>query len=982
MLLMLLFVSVIEPAQASGAAPSGIRSEALPDTNWRLPVTLSYVDSAHQHRHRFAPETNESPRSVDSIGNVALWTGFGGIRDGCNGAIFATARMANGDLVVGGDFTVCGGASANHVARWDGSSWTSLGTGTAGGGYAPGRVSALVAIGTDLYAGGMFSEAGGVAAKYIARWNGNAWSSVGNGADLNGDVNALAAIGTDLYAGGFFEQAGGAPTYGVARWDGAAWSSLGNGLANGVDTNVYALATIGTDLYVGGDFTLAGGAYAIGIARWNGSAWSSLGTGYPGVNGEVYAIAAIGPDLYVGGSFFEAGGTAAKNVARWDGSTWSGLGAGVGVGFSSVNALAVIGADLYAGGDSYVTQAGGVAANHIAHWDGSVWSSLGIDAGNGVDSVVAALTVIGTDLYAGGYFTQAGGAAANRIARWDGGAWSTLGNDAGNGMDSYVYAMAAIDTDLYVGGDFIHDGNATANGIARLHDGTWSSLEAGLNYSGYSADAYAFAASGTDLYVGGSFTQAGGQAANRIARWNGNAWSSLGSGVENGVNSSVNALAMVGTDLYVGGAHDFTQAGSVAANHIARWNGSTWSSLGIGAGNGVSSSIAGGGSINALATSGTDLYVGGFFDQAGGQAANGVARWDGNAWSALGTGVDNVYALAAIGTDLYAGGSFNQAGGVAANNIARWNGVAWSSLGTGAGNGMNGSVFVLAAVGSDLYVGGYFTQAGGVEANNIARWDGSAWSSVGTGASNGVKSGVNALAAVGTVLYVGGRFGEAGGQVSSNIAKVTFLADELFGNGFEGPPGGDPCANLGRISVGNTPFKWPLQGSGTVTYGDNTSANGIPFTSYTSVWNEGSANPWPGAAALSVRLGLIGTVYLAEAFTAPVDGSVTGTIKWLNNKAGVGYSAASNAASYAISTCAGDFGQPGTQLGPNCSADIASTTGLSATVSNSPVAGVCTLAPGKTYYLNMLQAPLAGIAATSAAFSSCSSNCAPWTLRQ
>ena len=56
------------------------------------------------------------------------------------------------------------------------------------------------------------------------------------------------------------------------------------------------------------------------------------------------------------------------------------------------------------------------------------WVSLG----SGMDgTVIYALAVSGTNLYAGGSFTTAGGVPANHIAKWDGSAWSALGS----GMD-------------------------------------------------------------------------------------------------------------------------------------------------------------------------------------------------------------------------------------------------------------------------------------------------------------------------------------------------------------------------------------------------------------------------------------------------------------------------------------------------------------------------------------------------------------------
>ena len=68
------------------------------------------------------------------------------------------------------------------------------------------RVSALAVSGTDLYAGGSFTTAGGGSANYIAKWDGTAWSALGSG--LNNTVSALAVISSNLYVGGSFTTAG------------------------------------------------------------------------------------------------------------------------------------------------------------------------------------------------------------------------------------------------------------------------------------------------------------------------------------------------------------------------------------------------------------------------------------------------------------------------------------------------------------------------------------------------------------------------------------------------------------------------------------------------------------------------------------------------------------------------------------------------------------------------------------------------------
>ena len=76
--------------------------------------------------------------------------------------------------------------------------------------------------------------------------------------------------------------------------------------------------------------------------------------------------------------------------------------------------------------------------------------------------------------------------------------------------------------------------------------------------------------------------------------------------------------------------------------------------------------------VYALVVSGSDLYAGGYFNTAGGSAANYIAKWDGSSWSALGSGLDDVVlALAVSGSDLYAGGSFTTAGGKVSLYIAR-----------------------------------------------------------------------------------------------------------------------------------------------------------------------------------------------------------------------------------------------------------------------------------------------------------------------
>ncbi len=237
--------------------------------------------------------------------------------------------------------------------------WSALGSGVGSSVYAI-AVAAIVPTSIDVYVGGAFTTAGGSPANYIAKWNGTSWSALGSG--LNSFVFAIAVSGSDVYVGGNFTTAGGISANRIAKWNGTDWSALGTGM----DNKVYAIAVSGSDVYVGGAFTTAGGSSAILIAKWNGSSWSALGSG---VNGQVNAIAVSGSDVYVGGAFTTAGGISANRIAKWNGSSWSSLGSGTN---TTVSALAVNTYDgkMMVGG-LFTTVDGSISANYVASFTDS-----------------------------------------------------------------------------------------------------------------------------------------------------------------------------------------------------------------------------------------------------------------------------------------------------------------------------------------------------------------------------------------------------------------------------------------------------------------------------------------------------------------------------------------------------------------------------------------------------------------------------------
>jgi hypothetical protein len=568
-----------------------------------------------------------------------------------------------------------------RIAKWNGSAWSPLGTGINCGGCAtPIAVLALQVFddgsGPALYVGGRFDHAGGLSANSIARWNGTNWSTLGSG--FGAPIRALAVFdagsGPRLYAGGDVL---------VSVWTGSTWASLA-----GAPHSVYALAVFddgsGPGLYAtGGVSSPSPGAF---ITRWNGSTWSSLGSGVIAFHCSPLGGVALtvfddgtGPALYTGGCFATTS-PAAEFVARWNGLAWSAVQEQPApAGFDQyADALTTFndgsGTALYAGGGFEL--AGGVPASGVARWTGSSWGAVGGANEIGNVSVLAVADLgLGPALYAGGNFTTVNGIPSPSVAMWNGSHWTPLGTGIAGSVDAIAAFNDGTGPQLYAAGYFFAGSGGASSMIRRWNGSTWNEVGRGLNAFTYALVVFDDG-SGPALYAGGTFAMAGGQPAHNIARWNGTTWSAVGGGL----NDWVYALTVHeenGVPVLIAGGQ-FTMAGGVPANGVARWDGTAWTPLGAGVN----------GSAYALTSlddgTGPALFVGGIFTSAGGAPAANIARWNGSSWSALGQGTDSgvVSGLAAFddgsggGADLYAVGNFSTAGTLGSGHIGVWRGCA------------------------------------------------------------------------------------------------------------------------------------------------------------------------------------------------------------------------------------------------------------------------------------------------------------------
>jgi hypothetical protein len=224
--------------------------------------------------------------------------------------------------------------------------------------------------------------------------------------------------------------------------------------------------------------------------------------------------------------------------------------------------------------------------------------------------------------------------------------------------------------------------------------------------------------------------------------------------------------------IYVGGS--FSSMDGVAnANGITKWNGTAFSAMGLG----MTLGGAGEAVRSMQITASGNVYAVGNYTQAAGVAnTNGIAMWDGAAWNAVGNNTNfnsNVWtsAIDPFG-HLYVGGAFADGGTIAtADGVAMWNGITWAGLGSGLAAGGTALAMAMSPDGLSLYVAGTFASAGGVANTlNIAKWSiiNGTWSALGTG----INGQVNTLYTdANGDLYAGGAFTLAGG-----VAGTTYLA--------------------------------------------------------------------------------------------------------------------------------------------------------------------------------------------------------------
>ena len=186
----------------------------------------------------------------------------------------------------------------------------------------------------------------------------------------------------------------------------------------------------------------------------------------------------------------------------------------------------------------------------------------------------------------------------------------------------------------------------------------------------------------------------------------------------------------------------------------------------------------------AVSSDGKTVYVGGYFENIGGQARDGIAAIDAETgiatnWNPRVSVDETPWVLAVSDTMVYAGGGNSFSITSQEGEMVEIRGLASIDAVTGIVNNywqpdpsMTASLLLS---GTTLYVGGRFTSIGGQPRNNIAALDSE--TGLATDWNPDADGDIYSIAMSGTTLFVGGTFSSFGGQSHNGFAQFEDVED-------------------------------------------------------------------------------------------------------------------------------------------------------------------------------------------------------------
>jgi len=314
-----------------------------------------------------------------------------------------------------------------------------------------------------------------------------------------------------------------------------------------------------------------------------------------------------------------------------------------------------------------------------------------------------------------------------------------------------------LDTIIYVGGQFTNMGGQSRLGVAAINANT--ALATSWKYDVINGYVYAVLPENNSVFIGGGFNSGAALRSNiaaldvntgRVTSW------------DPGANSTVYTLSLKDDLIYAGGA--FTSIGGQGRNYLA--------AIDITTGAATSWDPAPDLRVYALSLQDSLLYVGGGFGNIAGQPRNALACLDVNngtitPWAPSANAA--VRTIATVrGALVYAGGDFTVIGGQVRNRIAA------IDISTGSATSFNPNanniVNTLFIKDTLVYAGGAFDSIGGQARNYLAAIGAS------TGMANSwdpsANNTVKTITVKDNIIWAGGFFTSIGGSNRTYLAGI------------------------------------------------------------------------------------------------------------------------------------------------------------------------------------------------------------------
>jgi hypothetical protein len=594
--------------------------------------------------------------------------------------------ISGSNMYLGGQFTTVRGEARNRAACVDATVTAATPTLRAWNPNCNAAVRAMVTDGFYIWLGGSFTTVGAYTRNRAACVEANVSSAAMMGWDpnCNGDVYAMIRTASYMYLGGSFTTVGGS----VRNRAACVGVGPGVGLLYGWDPNcdaeVSAMVLSGSDMYLGGGFSTVRSTSRTRAACVDATASSSapsLRAWAPSLSASVNNMYLSGGNIFFVGAFTRVGSTSRLRVACVDATVtasspsiraWNPSAANI------VNTLVFSGSDVYAFGifgafgfDARVGAAivpidSAVASPALRPWN------PGLAHQAGVRSMVRA----GSHAYLGGSFTFVQSIAQNRAA-----CFSSLVTDTNPTLRAWnpdcigsVEVMVLSGSNMYLGGSFMSVRATTRNRVACVDATATDALPALRAWNpNCSNTVKAMILSGSNMYLGGSFTTVSGNVRNRAACVEATVTAATPAlrNWDPNCNGDVLVMILSGSDMYLGGA--FTTVGVYTRNFAAcvdatvtstapalrAWdpNCNNW--------------------VFTMVLSGSDMYLGGIFTTVRGSVRNNAACVSAivtdsapalRAWNPDCN--NHVYAMTLVGSDVYLGGNFWTVRGTARERVA------------------------------------------------------------------------------------------------------------------------------------------------------------------------------------------------------------------------------------------------------------------------------------------------------------------------